>query len=112
MGGSNRVIRIVGTSGATDLVSPPRTDLSASRNLDDGLVLELDVCVTGKIGVADILDGEVTGRSANALELALVDAVDRHLLEDAVSVGGRDTGRGEGEEGGCLHFFLLRLDWW
>jgi len=101
------VIRIVGTRGATDLVSPPGTDLGAGGDLDDGLVLELDVGVAGKVGVVDVLDGVVAGGSADALELALVDAVDRHLLEDGVGVGGRDAGRGEGEEGGGLHLVVF-----
>jgi hypothetical protein len=87
--GSDRVVLVVGARGAANLVLPPRANAGTRRHLDDGVVLELDVGVAGKVGVVDVLDGVVAARGADTLELALVDAVDRHALEDGVGADGR-----------------------
>lgn len=78
---------------------PPGANLGARGDLDDGAVLELEVGVAGEIRVVDVLDGRVAVRSPDTLELALVHAVDRHLLEDGVRA---DGGR-QGDEGEELH---------
>jgi hypothetical protein len=86
---SDRVIRVTRERGPADLVLPPGADGGAGGDLDDGAVAVLDVGVAGKVGVVDVLDGVVARGSADALELALVDAVNRHALEDGVAADGR-----------------------
>lgn len=99
VGGGDGVIRVVGPGGTTNLMPPPGTDSGAGWDLDHGVIPQLDVGVAGKVGVVDVLDGEVAVGSADALELALVDAVNRHLLEDGVGADGRS----QGDESEGLH---------
>jgi hypothetical protein len=97
VGGSDRVVRVVGARRAANLVLPPRADAGTSGDPDDVVVLELDAGVAGNVGVVDVLDGVVAVGGADALELALVLAVDRQLLEDGVAAdGGRQSDEGEG----------------
>lgn len=66
-------------------MAPPCTDFGTGRHCDNGAVGMLDILVASEGGIVDILDGIVAVGSADALELALVGAVDRHLLEDSVA---------------------------
>jgi hypothetical protein len=78
-------------------VLPPRANAGTGGHLDDGVVLVLDVGVASKRGVVDVLDGVVAARGADTLELALIDAVDRHALEDGVGAdGSRQSDKSEG----------------
>jgi hypothetical protein len=92
----DRMIWIAGRLRTADDVAPPSTDLGSGRDGNDGVVLELDARVAGKVAVVDILKWIVAGRGANALQLALILAIHRHLLEDGVTAGRSH----EGEDGG------------
>ena len=99
----DRVISIVGTRRAANLVLPPGADAGAGGHLDDGAVEELQVGVAGHAGAVDVLDRVVAVGGAHALELALVLAVDRHPLEDGVAA---DGGR-QGDESEGLHLWSV-----
>lgn len=108
MRGGDRVVRVGRAGGTPDDMAPPRADLSTRRDLDDGAVLELEVGVAGKVGMVDVLDRVVAGGCPETLELALVHAVDRHLLEDGVGVDSRRGRQGDKRESlhsGC--FWLI-----
>lgn len=51
------VVGIVSTLGTANNMSPPRAYASASRDVDDVVILELDSLVASEFGVVDILDG-------------------------------------------------------
>lgn len=95
--------------GTPDDMAPPRADLGARRDLDDGAVLELEVGVAGKVGMVDLLDRVVAGGCPETLELALVHAVDRHLLEDGVGIDRRRGRQGDKRESLHLGRFLVDL---
>ena len=76
VGGSDRVVLVVGARGAANLVLPPCADAGTSGDLNDVVVLDLDVRIASNVGVVDVLNGVVAVGGADALELALVLAVD------------------------------------
>ncbi len=80
----NGVVRIVRRLRSPDNVSPPGSDSGSRWNRDYRAILVLNVLVAGKTRVVDILDRVVAVRGANSLQLALVSAVDRYLLEDCM----------------------------
>ena len=59
MGGSDWVIWVVGTLGTANNVSPPRTDLSTSGNVDDRIILVGDTSVASEVAIVYVLDGVV-----------------------------------------------------
>ena len=90
---SNRIVCIIGRLRTADDVTPPSTDLGSGRDGNDGVVFELDALVACKTTVVDILNWTVAGRGTNALQLALIHTIHRHLLEDGVTAGRSRKGK-------------------
>lgn len=108
MTGRNGVVRIIGKLSTADDMPPPGTNASAGRNRDDVAVLVNDALVACEGAVAHVLDGVVARRGPDALELALVSAVDAHLLEDGV--GGPEAEEREERAARELHNGKLLLE--
>lgn len=53
----NRVVRIIRALRTANDMAPPSADTSASGNIDDVAVLELNRLVAGEVGVVHILNG-------------------------------------------------------
>lgn len=87
--GGDGVVGIVLTLSATNNVTPPSTNASASRNVDNSVVLVLDAVIAGHAAVVHVGDGVVAAGCTNTLELALILTIDRHFLEDGVAIGDR-----------------------
>lgn len=87
--GGDRMVRVVLSLRAANDVTPPSTDTSTSRNVDNGVVLILNVVVAGHSAVVHIGDGVVAAGGTNTLKLALILAINRHFLEDGVAIGDR-----------------------
>jgi hypothetical protein len=82
------MIGIIRTLCASNDVTPPGAELCSRRYAYHGIVFVLDVFVTSKGRIVDVRDGVVGIRRTDALELALIDAVNRDSLKDTVSCGG------------------------
>jgi len=85
--GRNGVIRVAVELGTSDLVTPPRADLGSGRDRDDSVVLVL-LGIASHVGIVNVLDGVIVAWGADALQLALLNAINRDFLKDGVGAGG------------------------
>lgn len=92
MTGCNRIIFVVCSLCTSNDMSPPSSNLSASRNRDHIVVFMLDILVASKVGILDILNRVVGVWSSDAFELPLVYTINRQLLKDSMagSASGED----------------------
>ena len=93
---------------------PPGTNLGSCRDRDYCTILMPDVLVARKARIVHVLDWVVTVWRANAFQLTLVDAINRHLLENGMGRCESSYAQKYGEglhnrsvSGGCVEVRLL-----